>query len=193
MIKKTTFGVVLVLLIVLATASAVAGAFILQSQTTIHDNDMDSRYIVISSNDYTDFLTSADFNTTNVDDTISYELILDSAINGSATNNASHISETFTITVAKTDNIEGTTFDLNVAVSDFSPIAGLTYTMKVGTAYATYSSGWAFTGLALDTPLTVDLYISGTPTADPGESVGFANHTLTEDGSIFTFTATYTE
>lgn len=200
MIKKATFGVVLVLLIVLATAGSVAGAYLLQSHTDIHDNTIDSKNIVITSQDYTDVLTSVNFDTVNTDGTITYEIRATDDLDSDSVNESALISSAFYINVTPTnlDVTEMTNgFTLVVTVSDFAPVAGLTYTLVVGDQSVAITSGatWTFSS-AFDYNVNHDvaLYVSGTATANPGTAVGFTNYDDTANpvvaGSIFTFTAT---
>lgn len=194
MIKKTTAIVAVVLFVILFTAGTVAAGLALFSTTHIDENDVDDQYIVISSTDYTDILDAVKYDTTNDGGTISYALHYDYDSTGGSTPDSVKISKDFDIRVDKT-NVDEATFDLTVAVTKFTAIAGLTYTLKVGNSTANFTSGSAtFTGLAYDTNLAVVLYVSGdltNPTVATGlATAGFTNYVEnTEVGSVFTFTA----
>ena len=183
---------------ILFTAGTVAGAHLLQSKTDIDQNTIDSKNIVISSTDFDDILTSVDFDTVNSSGTVTYELRATHDLDGDSTNESALITSAFSINVAPTnlDASEVTSgFSLIVTVSDFAPVAGLTYTLVVGDQSVAITSGTTWTFLSAfdyNTDLAVALYVSGTATANPGNGVGFTNYVaspLTE-GSVFTFTAT---
>lgn len=208
--KKIMFAVGLVLFVILFTAGSVVASYYLHSSTTIEDNDIDSEFIVISSSTYTDFLDEVSFDTTVTTDPldnviVTYTLNANVDIyNNESThaygtdgvNDACLISNALTINVAQTNVTEG--YDLTVTVSDFDPIAGLTYIMKVGTAYCTYGQSvanqWTFSGLSFGTNYDVALYVYGTPSVSPGSMIGFTNYDPDLQnpvvGSIFTFLAT---
>lgn len=196
MIKKTTFGIALVLIVILFTAGTVTGAHLLKSETDADQNTIDSKNIVISSTVYHDILTSVDFDTVNASGTVTYELRATDDLDDDDTDESALISEAFSINVAPT-NLDATEtasgFTLVVTVTDFTPVAGLTYTLVVGDQSVAITSGttWTFTS-AFDYNVNhnVALYVSGTATANPGAGVGFTNYVEdTEDGSVFTFTA----
>lgn len=199
MIRKTTAIVALILFVILFTAGSVAAGLALSSTTHVDENDVDDQHIVISTNvaGYTDILDAVKYDTTNDGGTVSYALHYDYDSAGGSTPDSVKISKDFTIRVDKT-NVEETTFDLTVTVTEFTAIAGLTYTLKVGDSAESFNSGSAtFTGLAYDTDLDVVLYVSGVLT-DPTDAthldtVGFTNYDGTANpvkvGSVFTFTA----
>lgn len=98
------------------------------------------------------------------------------------------------------------TYSLTVSVSKFNATAGLTYIMMVNntpvvcTADATAHTGtWTFSGLNYKTDSAgtydVELYVAGTTTTSATAPVsGFTNYVASsEDGSVFTFTATADE
>lgn len=209
MIKRTTLIVTAVIGLLLLAAGGVAAAYYLSSTMNVDQNTIDSEYIVISSTDYSDFLNEVSFDTTiSVDPldnvTITYDLNADTdiwdaygntyGVDGTA--DACLISNAMSINVAQTNTTGG--YDLEITVSAFSPIAGLTYTMKVGTQYCTYGQTtpdtWTFHDLTFGTDYAVALYVSGTPSETPGSTVGFTNYdpnvTPKVIGSVFTFTAT---
>lgn len=211
MIKKTTAMIAIILGIILFTAGSVYAAYNLHSTTTIEDNDLDSEYIVISSTVHKDFLDEVSFDTTVTadpvtgDESVAYVLnasedIWNTATNGygaDGTKDACLISNATTINVKQT-NVEGY-YTLAVTVTDFIPIQGLTYTMKVGTSHCTFgqyvAEQWTFYDLTFGDNYEVALYVSGTPTEDPGATVGFTNYDNSDPehvvtGSVFTFTAT---
>ena len=101
------------------------------------------------------------------------------------------------------------TYSLTVSVSKFNATAGLTYIMMLNnsttttpvvcTADATAHTGtWTFTGLDYKTDsagtYNVELYVAGTITSATAPVSGFTNYVAgSEDGSVFTFTATADE
>lgn len=203
--KVVIGGAILVVLLVLATAGSVIASYNLHSSTTVEDNDIDSEFIVISTSTHSDLLDEVSFDTTvATDDTVSYSLNANQDIwdDGADTygtdgvNDACLISNALTVNVAQT-NVSGY-YNLDVTVTGFTPIAGLTYTMKVGTQYCTYgqtvAGHWNFADLNFGQDYAVALYVSGTPTENPGSTVGFTNYdpdaTPAVAGSIFTFLAT---
>jgi len=195
MIKKTSAIVALILFVILFTAGSVAAGLALSSTTHVDENDVDDQHIVISSTEYTDILDAVKYDTANNGGTVSYALHYDYDSTGGSTPDSVRISkENVSIRVDQT-NIEEATFDLTVTVTKFTAIAGLSYTLKVGSSAADFTGGSAtFTGLAYDTDLAVVLYVSGV-LSDPTDAthldtVGFTNYVEnTEGGSVFTFTA----
>lgn len=192
MMKQATFGAVLIALLLLATAGAVGYALSISSHTTIEKNTIEDSYIVLTSTNYEDILAEVEFTTENDGGEITYTLVNNYPSNGSTIDSAK-ITNDFTITVAPT-NVEGT-FDLAVTISAFNAVPGLTYTMKVGDQPQDITSGSAtFTGLAYNIAHSVVIYVSGTPTSEPGAYLGFTNYNGTANpvvaGSVFDFTAT---
>lgn len=217
MIKKTTAIVAVVLFVILFTAGSVTAAYLIKSQTDVDHNTIDDQYIYISfsapdTSEYSDLLGTVSFDTVNTGGTASYVLHCDEDwfdgqgnVGTDGINDVAKISTTHTMRVDSTNG--GNTFSLDVTVTDFTPVAGLTYYLKVGSQYVAGSVashntginttatgfGWTLDGLACDTDLTVDLYVGGTPTEDPGATVGFTNYNGTTNpvtvGSVFTFVA----
>ena len=201
MMKQATFGAVIIALILLATAGAVGYALSIQSQTTFDENEMDGEYIYITSTDYTDFLGTVSFDTVNDHGTASYVIHSDTAYGALA-------SEEFTINVARSSDKVGNLYDLEVTVTEFIPVTGLTYTVTAGTdtnkflfVDSTYEniSGqpttykWTLTNLYYGENYIFALYVDGTPSVDPGATLGFTNVDSTANpavvGSVFTLTA----
>lgn len=212
MIKKTTAIVAVVLFVILFTAGSVAAVYLIKSETNVDHNDIDDQYIYISfsapdTSEYSDLLSTVSFDTVNSGGTASYVLHCDEDwFDTDGINDVAKISTTHTMRVDSTNG--GNTFSLDVTVTDFTPVAGLTYYLKVGSQYVAGSVashntgindtatgfGWTLDGLACDTDLTVDLYVGGTPTEDPGATVGFTNYDNSDPqhvvtGSVFTFVA----
>lgn len=192
MIKKTTAIVAVVLFVVLFTAGTVAAGLALSSTTHVDENDIADQHIVITSSTYTDILDAVKYDTINDGGTVTYALHCDYDSDGDDTADAVRLTKAFSVNVAKT-NVDETSFDLTVAVSGFAAVAGLTYTLKVGSATADITSGTAtIIGLAYGTDLAVVLYVSGT-LAEPSvaaPTVGFTNYVENSVvGSVFTFTA----
>lgn len=222
--RKVSFGVIAVILALVLTAGTVTAAYFLHSTTTVEDNDIDSEFIVIGLSTYTDLLDEVSFDTTvtynqaTQTSTTAYDLNENADIwNPTANNNngdygtdgvndACLISNPLTINVAQTntDNL----YYLDVTVSDFIPIAGLSYIMTVtstqGTLYSDYLDNnhpnmWRFLDLQCGLDYAVALYVMGTPTENPGATVGFTNadpdardannQPAPIAGSIFTFLA----
>ncbi len=191
--KATVAGVAIAVLLMLLAGVGYAVTY--TATTTNTQNTIDAKYITVvtklgDSEDYTDFLASIDFDTANSGGAITYTPHYDSKIGGSATNNAALVSTASWKVLVSGNNLSGT-YNLAVGVSDFTPVAGLTYTMIIGDKTATYSSGWAFTGLTIGTTYDVALYVSGPATAAPS-TVGFTNYSADPavTGSVFTYTAT---
>ena len=222
--STVTLTALLVGILLLATAGSVGATLLIKSQTSINENTMDDSYLYISFSapdtlEYRDLLGTVAFDTINSGGTASYVLHRDTDLNGDGINDAGKISTTHTMRVASTNG--GNTFSLDVTVSDFTPVTGLYYWLKVGTQYvlgsttAHYTSlsdytetsfGWTIDGLACNTDLTVDLYVSATSdlsdsnpalSANPGATVGFTNYEPAVvsppadavTGSVFTFVA----
>ena len=195
MTTKAVLGVsILALLFV-----GVGYALTYNASTTVTDNVIEMKYIQVTtkngaSADYTDFLDSVDYNTVNDAGTVKFSPILDTRIDGVAIDgghpaDAQLISTAdWKVLVEQTGFTGEQTYDLDITVTNFTPVAGLTYTMKVGTQTATYSADkWSFTGLTTSsTPLDVKLFVSGTATAS-SETAGFTNNS-----SVFSFTAQVT-
>ena len=221
MIKRTTLIVTAVIGLLLLAAGGVAAAYYLHSTTTVEQNDIDSEYIVISSSRYIDFLNEVSFDTT-----VSYDpstqtssTVYDLNENADIWNTTGNtygpdldndsclISNALTINVGQT-NATGL-YNLEITVSDFNPISGLTYVMTItstqGTQYSEYLDAnhpnkWVFYDLTFGLDHSVALYVMGTPTENPGATVGFTNYDpdardnnnqpAPVTGSIFTFLAT---
>lgn len=206
MIKKTTAIVAVVLFVILFTAGSVTAAYLIKSQTDVTDNTLDNEYIVISATDTSDFLGSAKFDTV-VDgpagntQTITYKLNTDNTVDGKACAKISN-TDAISFTVTPTGDV-GSSFDLFVTCTLFTPVTGLDYIMTVGSEVATYQahndrgqSGWLFTSLALSTEYDVELYVAYTNAqaqsidTNPGATLGFTNYQDAQNpGSIFTFVA----
>lgn len=196
-VKRTTVaGGIIIALLLLLTAGTVAAVYLMQSQTDVSENTIDNQYIVISTTTYTDFLNGAVFDTVNDNGSVTYTLHTDTDLDGASGNEAALISNAMSINVAPT-NVSGT-FDLFVSVTSFTPVSGITYTMKVANQTATYDTGasgygWYFQGLALDTDLDTALYVSessGPLATAPGATLGFTNYVdAGAPGSVFTFLA----
>ena len=217
MIRRTTAIIGLVLIVILFTAGSVGATLLIKSQTDVDRNTIDDQYLYISfsaptTQEYTDLLGTVSFDTINSGGTASYVLHGEEDWfdgNGNAgtdgTNDVAKISDTHTMRVDSVNG--GSSFSLDVTVTDFTPIGGLTYYLKVGTQYVAgsitshftgvdttaTSYGWTLSGLACNTNLTVDIYVGGTPTENPGATVGFTNYDGTTNpvtvGSVFTFVA----
>lgn len=167
---------------------------------------------------YTDFLDTVEYDTTisNAGATTTYTPRLTDCINADCNPqttdpDASLISKIFYVTVSETNVVSSggsPSYDLTVSVTEFTAVEGVTYYLTAGVYQDEYhfldaitsnsleynsvahTCEWTVSGLAYDVPYVVAMYVSGTTTADPGESLGFTNHTDTVDGSIFTFKAT---
>ena len=175
--------------------AGVGYALTYNASTSVTDNDIDMKYIKVTTKnnttpDYTDFLDSVDYNTVNDAGTIKYTPILDTRIDGVAVDgehpaDAQAISTAdWKVLVEKTGFATEQTYNMEVTVTAFTPVAGLTYTLKIGSQTATYTADkWSFTGLTTGTTYDVTLFINGTATAS-SETAGFTNNT-----SVFTFTA----
>lgn len=195
---NTTHKIILGVAVIALLFVGVGYALTYNGVTTVTDNAIDTKYIKVTtkngeSPDYTDFLDSVDYNTVNDSGTIKYSPILDVRVDG-VTVDGEHPADAqlistanWKVAVEETGFANEQTYNLAVTVSNFTPVAGLVYTLKVGTQTATYSDGWAFTGLTTSsTPLDVKLFISGVATAS-NETAGFVNNS-----SVFTFTAQVT-
>ena len=106
-------------------------------------------------------------------------------------NNALKVSKTgWTVEVTK-NNSESTHYNLDITVSAFTPVDGLTYVMEIDGTKVTYSDGWSFTNLGYDIDYAIALYVYGSCT--DGTS-GFTDYnsatTPVTAGSVFTLTAT---
>jgi len=199
-VTTATMTKIIVGVTVLAILFAGIGfALTYNASTSVTDNTIEAKYIKVTtkngdSADYTDFLDTVDYNTVNDAGTIKYSPINDVRIDGVAVDgehpaDAQQISTAnWKVAVEKTGFASEQTYNMDVTVSNFTPVAGLTYTLKVGTQTATYTdSKWSFTGLTTSSSaLDVKLFVSGTATAS-SETAGFTNNT-----SVFTFTAQVT-
>lgn len=202
MIKKTTAIVAVVLFVILFTAGTVAAALALRSSTTVEENDISSEYITLTSSECTDFLDAVSFDTVVTSSGVTYNIHSD----GSKLSGSVLASKEFVMSVDRSTAALGSSYDLEVSVSKFSPITGLTYTF---TAWSIDNNGqanlcvasddtytaegqeykWTMTGLEYEPDYIIALYVGGSVTSmDP--TIGFTNYVAgTEDGSIFTFTA----
>lgn len=189
-------GAIIIALLMLLTAGTVAAVILMQSQTDITENTIDNQYITISSNDYTDFLGTATFDTVNNAGGIRYDLHEDSDIDNVAGNECAKISNTLLIEVAPT-NVSGS-YDLFVSVTEFTQASGITYILRIGTEIAEYQNGsmgygWYISGLTLGASYEADLYVketNGPVTDNPGATLGFTNYQSAQvPGSVFTFLA----
>lgn len=203
MIKKTTAIVAVVLFVILFTAGSVTAALALRSSTTVEKNDISSEYITLTSSEYTDFLDAVSFDTVVTSSGVTYNIHSD----GSKLSGSVLASKEFVMSVDRSTAALGSSYDLEVSVSKFSPITGLTYTFTawsidnnrqanevVSNDDVTYTAEgqeykWTMTGLEYETDYIIALYVGGSVTSmDP--TIGFTNYAAgTEDGSIFTFTA----
>lgn len=201
MIKKTTAIVALILFVILFTAGSVAAGLAIRSTTTVDENDISNDYITISSSEYHDFLNTVSFDTVVTESGTTYNI--HSA--GSKLTNNVLASKEAVMSVARSNEGLGDTYDLNVSVSKFTPKTGLTYTFTAwsinnGEANAVVTSDdsytavgqeheWTLTGLNYGVDYIIALYVSGSVTS-MDSTIGFTNYVEnTEDGSVFTFTA----
>lgn len=200
MIKKTTAIVAVVLFVILFTAGSVTAALALRSTTTVEDNEINDEYITINTfGKYTDFLANAQFDTVVTSGGVTYTPHEDGSWAG-----YSLISKETHVSVAST-NVDNDSYNLEVSVDKFVPVAGLTYTLAAiyevnGQTMRTIASitsesesvdgkyTWTLTSLNYGDDYSIALYISG-EMASPNPSVGFTNHEGNEPGSVFTFTA----
>lgn len=198
---SATTGAIIIVLLLLVTAGSVAAVYLMKSETTVTENTSENQYIVISSSDYTDILDGAVFNTVNnAGVSVTYSVENNTDTDSDGVYDARKISNAFSISVAST-NVSGTTFDLFVSVSEFSKITGLEYLMSAGSSFTTYTNGdqgygWYFTGLDLDTDITMGIYVSDNGvalTSLPDADLGFTNYDGSTNpvtvGSVFTFVA----
>lgn len=201
MYKKVAFGAVLIVILLLATAGAVSAAYLLKTQTNVNQNDIGEQDIYITPSTNTDILGDINFDTVNTAGTKTYKLHYDyNSSTGTLVQNGGDstlISKTgVTINVAKTSGVNVDGFDLKVTATAFTPVAGLTYTMKIGDqAVANVGSTWTFTDLAYDTDLTVLLYVKNTSTEviipESDVKIGFTNYSAPAvEGTVFQFVAT---
>lgn len=155
------------------------------SEQEIDNNTIVDQYIILTTNS-DDVLSEIAFDTVNTDSGVVYKIHTDGTTID--TNDALKISvDNWNVTVANT-NVDSDTYTLNVTVTDFTPVTGLTYVMKINNTNVAYSGGWSFSGLEYDTAYSVALYVYGT--CDTASS-GFVNYDSTTNpetvGSVFKF------
>lgn len=213
--RKVLAPLVALLIAVLCIAGVgVAYAYTaLTSTQTIGENTTDDQYILLTSDVGSDMavdvLDKVAFNS--VRDSVTEDFFFTVAgtesvpVNGTPINNAMRISvDGWTVKVDK--HIEGNdadtfanTYDLVVTATDFTPVDGFTYILKVGDTAKVFSAGWSFDNLAYETTYNVALYMQGTSanaTATPVS--GFVDYDDSDaehvvNGTVFTFTATADE
>ena len=182
------------------------------SSQEIGENDMNDQYILLKSDVNsaiaTDVLNEIAFDSTRVTDTtytftvhgttltfneVDYPNAMKVSKDNWTVEVEKHLPEDAPITYANT-------YNLVVTATDFTPTAGLTYILKVGTTAVLFTSNaWTINGLTYDTPYDVELYVAGTISTPATEPVsGFVNYDDSDaehivEGTVFTFTATAVE
>lgn len=208
--KRRQLTPLLALLIALLCVAGVGIAYAVSIMSTqdVDHNTLDESYILLktdtSGHMAVDVLDELAFNSVrNGDDTYTYTVDgdYDTNIGGVDYIDAMRISvadNQSSLWTLRVDNhlsaSHTNSCTLVVTASDFTPTAGLTYILKVGSNEAIYTNNaWTINSLAYDTDYSVDLYVAGAITTPATEPVsGFTNYSANPSvtGTVFTFTAT---
>lgn len=141
--STVTLTALLVGILLLATAGSVGAVMLLhlQAETDIDQNTVGAENIVITTDvtGYADILDSVQFDTVtdyqNGATVTLYRAHAGYDLNNDGVKESALVTVPFSITVTPTGISDQGTFDLDITVTDFTPVSGLTYTMVLGAEF----------------------------------------------------------